>query len=467
MSMSDVDNDTTGTVEALGDGLKATVCGLIDGLCVGDDEAYESEFVNLVEKVGEFVDRKLRMEGTKTATRDFLGELLFTRLRRGMRLFLQSEDEVEPTRAAEWVMGALFSATTLTEFARAFDKVLLGTQSGNTDFNFAGRTDFISVEEVMQMLSSGKRIGCLSLEKDDNRLDIYLKDGRIFFLDPHQVVRRVMPGNDAMSHREITEAQVAAAEAERKKSGQPAILALWEVGVFQGMDQLAILRQFGKEVLFDFMRSQEPYAFYYRSLEELPEFAIEYDIRVGVTSLLLEGSKQIDDWQQMLAVIPDPDASLEPKSDMFARMSDVALGVLELKLVSQINGDTSPRSLVGSLGLPLFDIYMLLIKLSKDGVIAVPGGDAAVASLTLSVEDSMQEAFAALDANDDESQRQSAIDRVFGDSGDGDGLDVLGGTAASALDAVLGGESKPESGDDDNDGELDKDLLSILRRTQD
>ena len=49
-----------------------------------------------------------------------------------------------------------------------------------------------------------------------------------------------------------------------------------------------------------------------------------------------------------------PDAPLEPKTDMFARMGEVALGVLEIKLLSQINGDTTPRSLVSTLGLPLY-----------------------------------------------------------------------------------------------------------------
>ncbi|MCR9247257.1 MAG: DUF4388 domain-containing protein [bacterium] len=468
--MSDVDKQTTAANEAPGEGLQSAVTDLISGLVNKDEEVYESEFVHLVARVGELVDRKLRMEGTKTDTRDFLGELLFTRLRRGMHLFLKSEDDVDATRAAEWVMGALFSVTTLHEFARAFDKALLGARSGTTDFNFAGRTDFISVEEVMQMLSSGKRVGCLSLEKDDNRLDIYLKDGRIFFLDPHHLIRRVMPGSDSMQHRELSEAQVTAAEAERNKTGVPALLSLAEQDAFHDLDRLTILRQFGKEVLFDFMRSSEPYAFYYRKLEELPEFAVENDLRLGVTSLLLEGSKQLDDWLQMLEVIPDPDMPLEPKADMFARMSDIALGVLELKLISQINGDTTPRALVPMLGLPLFDIYMLLIKLSKDGVIAVPGGQAAIDSMSLSVEESMQEAFAALDANDDDSQRQSAIDRVFGDeeSGEDSGIGDSG-SAASALDAVLGGESlEPKASKDaEGAGDLDQDLLSILRRSKD
>ncbi len=445
---------------------------LVDGLVRKDDEVYESEFVHLLTRVRELVDRKLRMEGTKTDTRDFLGELLFTRMRRGMHLFLKSEDQVTVMRAAEWVMGVLFAVTTMSEFAKAFDQALLGSTSGSRDFNFAGRTDFIAVEEVMQMLSSGKHLGCLSLEKGDNRLDIYIRDGRIWFLDPHRMIRRVIPGADAMRHREIPEAAIIEAENRRGREGVPVLQTLQEKGVFKADELREAFRVFGKEVLFDFMRESEPYAFYYRKLDRLPGFAESNDLRLGVTSLLLEGSKQLDDWKQMLLAFPNPDAPLEPRTDMFARMGDVALGVLEIKLLSQINGDTTPRSLVTALGLPLFDVYQLLIRLAKEGILVASGGVDVLADLPASsdestVQASMREAFAALDANDDDEQRRSAIDAVLGGGEEDEG-------PQSALDKVLGlGETKPAAkapsmppGPRDLRSELDREVMDILRKTK-
>lgn len=443
---------------ALGADLKATICDLVDALVQKDEERYEAEFVHLLARVRELVERKLRMEGTKTDTRDFVGELLFTRLRRGMHLFLRSEDEVTSLRAAEWVMGVLFAVTTLSEFAKAFDQALIRSNDGAKDFNFAGRTDFISVEEVMQMLAAGKHLGCLSLEKADNRLDIYLCSGRVWFLDPHHMIRRVLPG-DSMHHREIPEAAISQAEATRAKVGTPVLLALHEQGMFRRDELREVMRLFGKEVLFDFMREQEPYAFYYRKLDALPAYAEAHDLRLGVTSILLEGSKLLDDWRQMLQVFPNPDAPIEPKADMFARMGDVALGVLEIKLLSAINGDTSPRGLVSVLGLPLHDVYQLLIKLSHEGILAAPGGEAALSGVALSVEESMQEAFAALDANDDAEQRRSAIDRVLGDAPDATG-------ASSVLDRVLGGGAEPARPAEASSkaADLDRELLAILRK---
>lgn len=434
--------------------LKTRICEFVDALVLKDEERYEAEFVHLLARVRELVDRKLRMEGTKTDTRDFLGELLFTRLRRGMQLFLRAEDDVTSLRAAEWVMGVLFTATTLSEFAKAFDQSLIQSRAAAKDFNFAGRTDFISVEEVLQMLSAGKHLGCLSLEKGDNRLDIYLRDGRVWFLDPHHMIRRVLPG-DAMRHREIPEAAVGQAEATRARTGTPVVLSLHEQGHFKRDELRELLRLFGKEVLFDFMRESEPYAFYYRKLDALPPFAEAWDLRLGVTSILLEGSKLVDDWKQMLQVFPNPDAAIEPKADMFARMGDVALGVMEIRLLSAINGDTTPRGLVPLLGLPLHDVYQLLIRLSRDGILAAAGGEAALTGLQLSVEESMQEAFAALDANDDKEARRSAIEAALG--GDDSG-------ATSVLDRVLGGDVGTPPAGAAKGTELDRELLAILKK---
>lgn len=482
--MSDPEQTADQELAGLGDALKQQICCLVDSLVAKDEERYESDFVLLLARVQELVDRKQRCEGTKTDTRDLLGELLFSRLRRGMRLFLQSEDEVAELRAAEWVMGALFSITTLSEFAQAFDQALIKNSGASRDFSFAGRTDFISVEEVMQMLSSGKHVGCLTLEKADNRLDIYLKDGRVVFLDSHHVVRRVMPGGDAMRHREIPEAAVTAAESARAKTGKPALLALFEAGHFKKDELREVMRLFGKEVLFDFMRERDTYAFFYRRLDQLPDYCEQHDLRLGVTSMLLEGSKRLDDWKQMLLVFPDPDQPIEPRADMFARMGDAALGVVEIKLLSQINGELTPRGLVHVLGLPLHDIYQMLVRLAREGIIAPPGGDEVLHGLTMSVEESMQQAFAALDANDDKNNRKNLLDKVLGDEPPqaaasaldralgtgGVGLGGIKGGAGkaadkfSALDKVFGGDVEKPA--DAGDAQLDQELLSIIKKSK-
>ncbi|MEC7583408.1 MAG: DUF4388 domain-containing protein [Planctomycetota bacterium] len=446
----------------VGDALKQRCCELIDSLLGDDPVRAESELASLSRRVQELVERKSRMEGSKTDTRDLIAELTFSRLRAAMQELHHDADGFDEQRAAQWVMGALFSMTTLNEIAQAFDHALLQSAHGNQDFNFASRTDFVSLEEVMQMLGTGKHTGCLSLEKADNRLDVYLHSGRVAFLDPHHMIRRVIPAEDVLHQREIPAEDIAAAEQHRGVDGDPVLLQLFEAGHFPFQEVRDVLRTFGREVLLDFMIGTEPFVFFFRRLEQLPRFVGEHDMRLGVTSLLLDISKTLDDWRQMQRWFPDADEPIMPSDDMFVGMADTALDVVQLKLVSQINGQVSPRQLVGLLGVPLFDVYQLLVQMAQDGIVRSPAGHVPAAGLQMTVEESMQEAFAALDANDDEAVRTRALDRMLGED-------------AVAEDEVgLGDEHEDDSGDpeagplglsgDGSDSTQDQDWTGAERR---
>jgi hypothetical protein len=222
------------------------------------------------------------------------------------------------------------------------------------------------------------------------------------------------------------------------------VLALADAGCFKRDEAREMARRFGSEVLFECLMEEGPVAFYYRRHDKLPAFAEENDMRLGVTSVLLEGSKRVDDWRAMRRMFPDADAPLQPADDMLQRMGDIALDVHELKLVSQANGSTTPKALVPILGLPLFDVYCLLVRLAREGILVAEHVESIEGAPRLSVEESMQEAFAALDANDDHKAVTSALDSVLGEDEPRVTANKrnVRATASSALDSVFGGKDE-------------------------
>jgi hypothetical protein len=398
--------------------LTARIGRIVESVIARKAEEAERDFTHVLGRVRELVLRKQSMKGTKSETRDLIGELVFSRFRRSFRTFLHSPEAREEIRVAEWVLGAVAGSSTLQELAVAVDRAIL-EGVGPRDFSFAGRSDFISLEEVMQMLGAGKHTGRLSIEKQDNRLDLYIQRGQITFLDPHHLVRRVMPGQSPMQYREISSEQLQLAESRRAQDGMPVLLALADAGAFKDLDLRSTMRQLGGEVLLDFLRDQDKSNFHYTRLDELPEFAVEYDLRLGITPVLLEISKKLDDWRTLVSVFPDMHQPIEPMPDMLARISGLNLGVLEIKLLTMINGENSPVALTEMTGLPLTEVYQHLVAFAREGAVVVPGGAERLEELTLSVEESLQEAFEALDENDDELALSSALDKVLGDE-DGD-----------------------------------------------
>ena len=50
------------------------------------------------------------------------------------------------------------------------------------------------------------------------------------------------------------------------------------------------------------------------------------------------------------------------------------LGVLEIKMLAQINTKATPRQLVPAMGFPLQEVYHYLVRFAKEGVLLPPGG---------------------------------------------------------------------------------------------
>ncbi len=390
------------------------VARVLREMSVPDPERAREEFEHLLGRSRDLVERKLAMHGTKSETRDLISEIVFSRLRRAFRGFLATGEVESEVKSAEWVMGAVVGSMAMVECAAAVDAAILeGT--GPQDYSFAGRCDFIALEEVLQMLGAGKHCGCLSLEKDDNRLDIYINRGQIAFLDPHHIVRRVLPGATPMQYREIPADALELAERRHSREGIPSFVTLVENGVFRRDEARAVMEQLGTEVLFDFLREQEQSRFLYRRFDRLPDFARDYEQRMGITPILLELSKRLDEWRSMTRAFPDPSAPIEPMPDMLARISELSLGVLEIKTLTMINGENSPHALTEMSGLPLFDIYKLLVTFAQEGAIVVPGGEDSLFEINMSAEESVESALEALDENDDHVAMNSALDRVLGD----------------------------------------------------
>ena len=121
-------------------------------------------------------------------------------------------------------------------------------------------------------------------------------------------------------------------------------------------------------------------------MNELPAFAVQYNLRMPVTPLLLEGNKRLDDWRSLKTVFPDPDQKIEPVQDMISKISSLQLSVLEIKMLTQIDGGVTPRQLSPAMGLPLQDVYRHLIRFAKDGVLVTPGGSRVLNEVATSIE---------------------------------------------------------------------------------
>lgn len=413
--------------------LKARLCQLVDDLVSGG-VTVEQDFAGVLSRAEVLWQRKQLMLGVKSETRDMIGDLVLDRLERAMAAFRNTNDAADVECAAEWLLGSLFAGNAITDFARALDERMLETQA-EQDFSFAGQTDFISIQEVLQLMSSGGYTGVLALEKADNRLDLFIKQGMVVLFDPHHIVRRMLPGPDGVSYRELSSRLIEDAEKIKASAEIPLLVAMNRLGEIRDDELPDHLQNLGLEIFYEFLCETGKCSFFYKKLDEMPDYVREHGHPMPVTPILLEGSKRMDEWRVLQDVFPDPDQRIEPMDGMLARLDGFNLGPHDIKLIGALGSGVSPRQLSQSIGLPLFDVYQHLVRYARDGILVPIGGSEALKDITFTLEETMEKAFEALDANDDVLSKERALEDALADpfagSGDDGGetfLDILAKT---------------------------------------
>lgn len=399
----------------LGNDLKAKLGQIVDGVVAKDRAGAAGQYEGLVARLHEAFRHGLGAAGN-SKIRDQLAEALFPRLKEAFRKLFDQTGWVDPLKCAENLVGLIVATDTCRQFAAAVEQVVEEGGGGqNRDaFSFAGLTDFISVEEVLQLLGAGKHTGCLTLESANNYIEVYLSAGRLAFLNPRTLLRRVFPTRDAMGWREIPERLRQTATKDFEKSSVPIALTLHQNGFLRENEVREACKLLGVEVLVEFLHEQGPATFCYKRVQDLPDFAVKYDMRVGITPFLLEGSKRLDDMFNMRKVFPDHDQAVRMQTDAFVRLGDLNLNPMEIKMLAGLNEGVSPRELSQRVGIPMFETYQALVRFAREGVVVPPGGVSTLLGIAVTAEENLQSAFDALDANDDEREVSNALDKAFG-----------------------------------------------------
>jgi tetratricopeptide (TPR) repeat protein len=231
-----------------------------------------------------------------------------------------------------------------------------------------------SLPDVLQLLSMGKKTGCLSVSHRNSFGSIYFDKGRITYASI--VNRRDRLGDMLLKTGMITPQQledgIAAQSRQRDKR-------LGEILIDQGVitaDQLrqSIRVQIEEAVYFLFTWTQGTFNF---ESELLPE---SQDMRVSINpeSLLLEGARRVDEWGLIEKKIPSFDVVFEVDRARFMA-TDATLTTEQRAVVELVDGLRDVQGIVDQSGLVEFEVGKALYGLVSAGFIQRIGTSARAA----------------------------------------------------------------------------------------
>ena len=231
-----------------------------------------------------------------------------------------------------------------------------------------------SLPDVLQLLSMGKKTGCLAVTHRSNFGYIYFDKGRISYASI--VNRRDRIGDTLMKHGVITAEQVEAAINQQGRERDKRLGTLLVEMGFITQNQLReyVQVQIEEAVYFLFTWNQGSFNF---DADVVPE---QQDILVSINpeSLLLEGARRVDEWSLVEKKIPSFDLVFEVDRPKVAQ-SDVALPPEQQAILALVDGRRDLQAIVDESGMVEFDVGKAMYGLATAGFVHRVGKTAAAA----------------------------------------------------------------------------------------
>ncbi len=221
-----------------------------------------------------------------------------------------------------------------------------------------------SLPDVLQLLSMGKKTGCLSVTHRNNFGYIYFDKGRISYASI--VNRRDRIGDMLVKAGSITPEQLQAAiDAQAKHRDK-------RIG-----DLLVELAFISREALHEFVRVQIEEAVYLLFTWNEGTFNFDADVHperqdllvsISPESLLLEGARRVDEWSLIEKKIPGFDAVFDADWRKLAD-TDPTLSSEQQSVLQFIDGRRDVNQIVEATGLVEFEVGKALYGLLTAGLI--------------------------------------------------------------------------------------------------
>ncbi len=226
----------------------------------------------------------------------------------------------------------------------------------------SGSLEEASLPDVLQLLSLGKKTGCLSLTEGSLRGYIYLDKGRVTYATV--VNHRDRIGDSLVRDGRITREQLeAAVQQEAQGEGKRVTQILLESGQVDRADLERFVRaQVEEAVYFLFAWKSGFFTFTSKARPEDQDFLVSIDPE----GLLLEGARRVDEWSVIKKRIPSFDLVFKLKKDP-RQAGNVTLSDEQKQILPFLDGSQDVAAMADATGMTEFHLGKALYGLISAG----------------------------------------------------------------------------------------------------
>lgn len=233
-----------------------------------------------------------------------------------------------------------------------------------------GSLQDLSLVELLQLIAMGKKTGVLEISNDriDNEAHLYFADGDLTHLN-------LKKNNEPLNRMLIKAGHISKEQSEKahhfqqeKASDLRYGAVLLKLNLVSRHTLRTMIHQQMEEALYS-MFEWEQGSFRFTDLDK-PE-PTDFPLGAKAESLILEGSRRMDEWTQIHQIIPSIDSIIRLKEKGGDESSFLDLQPEEWELIAIVDGVSSIKELAMSVGMGTFETCKVFLGLIQKGLIEV------------------------------------------------------------------------------------------------
>ncbi len=227
----------------------------------------------------------------------------------------------------------------------------------------------VSFPDVLQLLSTGKKTGTLSVSCGSRRKEIAFREGNIIYATSVNANEDLL-GNLLLKRGKISKKDLERAITLHKQSGRALGSTLIDMELFDKEEVADCLRMQIEEIVYNlFSWSEGEFSF---AEGDAPE-NVKLLVNLSTMNIIMEGTRRIDEWLEIQKVLPPNDVLLRIRLMPKNKADEVVLSLDEFKIISIINGERTLPDIIEASPVGEFPSCRALYKLIVSGLVEGAG----------------------------------------------------------------------------------------------
>ncbi|MBN2225760.1 MAG: DUF4388 domain-containing protein [candidate division Zixibacteria bacterium] len=231
-----------------------------------------------------------------------------------------------------------------------------------------GKIGRFTLPEIFQLVANSRETGTLGIQRDDDIVMVYFKEGRIIYAyGPRQTYHL---GQLLRERGRITTSQLddAVKTQSRQETSKRLGKILIEKKYIDRADLQEVVQTQIEELIYSLLSWESgTFKFYDRQYPTQEEITIS----LSVENVILEGLRRLDEMNRIREALPDFSKVLEIAPTQQERTKDISLQAHEWNLLALVNGQRTIGEIAEMAEMPKMDALAKLAALKLAGLVSV------------------------------------------------------------------------------------------------